>query len=177
MFLAPIYPDKKIYRDGVKVMTYNYVRFLPEAKTLNMLPSYLAYSEGRRQGAYDTLFIDKKGCIAEGTRTNFFAIKNKILYTAPVGKVLDGVTRRTVIDCALENGFKIIEKDIKLEGISKFDGAFLTSTSGKIVPIKTIHSSQFGVHNFGIICEEIKKLIIFYNDYLNKVDVGSSDYK
>jgi hypothetical protein len=52
--------------------------------------------------------------IVEGTRSNFFIIKNKTIYTTPVEKVLDGVTRRTVIDCAKKNGYEVVEKDIKL---------------------------------------------------------------
>lgn len=161
MLLAPQYPDKKIYRDGVSVTSYNYERFLPEAKTLNMLPSYMAFKQAQKAGDYDALFVDNIGNVVEGTRSNFFVIKNKTLYTPPVEKVLDGVTRRTVIACAKENGYRVAEKDIKLKNILKYDGAFLTNTSAKIVPIRTIDSKSFA-----LVDEEIKKLIKLYNEWI-----------
>lgn len=165
MLLAPRYPDKKIYREGVKVVPYIYERFLPQAKTLNMLPSYLAFIVAKEQGACDALFVDNHGHAVEGARSNFFAIKNKTLFTAPVKRVLDGVTRRTVIQCAKKNGYKIIEKNIKLREIFKYDGAFLTNTSTKIVPIRQIDNKKFE-----IVCEEIKNLIRLYGEYIKKSD-------
>ena len=104
--LAPKFLDKKYYKQGVKVISYNYERFLPQAKTLNMLPSYLIYKKAVEAEAHDALLVDKAGNILEGTRSNFFAIKENTIYSAPVDKVLDGVTRRTVIDCALKNNYK-----------------------------------------------------------------------
>ncbi len=169
MLLAPQYPDKKIYRDGVLVNTYQFERFLPQAKTLNMLPSYLAYSAAKKVGAYDSLFIDKKGKVAEGTRSNFFVIKNKTLYTPSVEKVLDGVTRRTVIDCAKQNGYKVAEKEIKLKDIFKYAGAFLTNTSGKIIPVRGIMNYELGIKNFDGICDELKNLIKLYDEYLDNL--------
>jgi len=169
MLLAPVYLEKKNYREGVKVSTYQYERFLPQAKTLNMLPSYLAYRQAKESGAFDCLFLDKKNYILEGTRTNFFAIKNKTLYTTPVAKVLDGVTRRKVIACALENGYKVIEKNILLKDIKDYDGAFLTNTSGKIVPVKRIMSNELGIMEFEVIDEEIKILIKLFDEYLERI--------
>ena len=51
----PLFPDKKLYRDGAHTTMYKYERALPEAKTLNMLMSYLAYREAKKAGAYDAL--------------------------------------------------------------------------------------------------------------------------
>lgn len=167
MFLAPVFPNKKIYHDGVKVTTYNYERFLPQAKTLNMLPSYLAYSLAKKLGAFDALLIDQEGCAREGTRCNFFAIKHKTLYTTPVEKVLDGVTRRTVIECAQQNGYKVVEKNLKIKKLKKYDGTFLTSTSGKIIPIREVEGEI--KLKFADICIELKKLIDCYNKYLDNV--------
>jgi len=164
MMLAPKFLDKKYYKQGVKVITYNYERFLPQTKTLNMLPSYLIYKKAVEVGAHDALLVDHVGYVAEGTRSNFFVIKDKTIYSAPVEKVLDGVTRRTVIDCAEKNGYKLVEIDIRLDDVFNYNGAFLTHTSGKIVPIKTIDNKSFSE-----ICESLKNLIKLYNEYLNNL--------
>ena len=135
--------EKKDYRGGVKVTTFRHERFLPEAKTLNMLPSYLAYREARRAGAFDALLVARDGTIREGTRTNFFAVKGRTLITPPVKLVLDGITRRTVIACARQHGYGIIEDSIRLKEISAYGGAFVTNTSGGIVPVKQIDNFVF----------------------------------
>ncbi len=161
MCLAPKFLDKKFYKQGVKVISYEYERFLPQAKTLNMLPSYLIFKKAAEAGAFDALLLDKDNNIVEGTRSNFFAIKNKTFYTTPVTKVLDGVTRRTVIDCAKKNGFVVAECDVKLSELFNYDGAFLTNTSGKIVPIREVDGRSFDG-----VCGELKELMRFYNEYL-----------
>ncbi|MBI2436390.1 MAG: aminotransferase class IV family protein [Candidatus Magasanikbacteria bacterium] len=161
--LAPKYLEKKEYRDGVKVISYHHERFLPQVKSLNMLPSYIIYKLAQKQNAYDALLIDRNGNISEGTRSNFFAIKNTTLYTPPREKVLNGITRRTVIKCAQKNNFEVSEQEIPLETIFEYDGAFLTNTSGKIVPIRTIDGTSF--EKISLKLMELKKL---YDAHLSK---------
>ncbi len=164
IMLAPKFVEKKNYKTGVKVITKQYQRFLPKVKSLNMLPSYLIFREASKTGAYDALLTDPKNNIHEGTRSNFFAIKNKTIYTPPLNLILEGVTRETVIHCAKKNGYRIIEKKIKLNDVFKYDGTFLTNTSGKIVPIKTIDKKSFKE-----IPQELKNLIKLYNNYLKNI--------
>ncbi|HAT03595.1 MAG TPA: hypothetical protein DCS29_02335 [Candidatus Magasanikbacteria bacterium] len=159
--LAPKFVEKKEYRDGVKAISYSYERFLPQAKTLNMFPSYIIFKKAQKQKAFDAILIDHKGNVTEGTRSNFFVIKNKTLYTPPIAQVLDGVTRRTVIDCAQKNEYEIIEQDILFKNMFEYDGAFFTNTSGKIVPIQTVDDTSYPS-----ITPEIKNLIHLYDNYL-----------
>lgn len=163
MALAPKYPDKKIYKEGVKAITAIYERYLPEAKTLNMLPSYILYKKAVEQNAYDAILCDKEGNIHEGTRSNIFFIKEKKLYTPATETVLNGVTRTGVIACATKLGYTIIEEDIALKNIAAYDGAFFTNTSGKIIPIKEI-----GTHTFGPIPSETAELIKSFDEYLEQ---------
>ncbi len=55
--LAPLFPDRKLYRDGVATITQHFERPWPQAKTLSMLGSYLAYRQARRANCYDALLI------------------------------------------------------------------------------------------------------------------------
>ena len=141
--LNPLFPDKKLYRDGVACITYGYERAFPHAKTLNMLQSYLAYRKAREAGAYDALLIDREGRITEGTRTNFFCIKGKALFTPNEKDILLGVTRKMVLKVAAENGFEIEQKDVRLADLKEYDGAFITSTSSKILPIRSVGDFTF----------------------------------
>jgi len=141
--LNPLFPDKKMYRDGVACVTYPYERPFPHAKTLNMLQSYLAYRKAKEAGAYDALLIDKQGCITEGTRTNFFCIKGRTLFSPDENVILPGVTRKAVLKIAADNGFDVLQKDIRLEDLPQYDGALLTSTSSGIMPVASVRDFTF----------------------------------
>lgn len=157
----PLYPDRKLYISGAKTITINHQRFIPQAKTLNMLGSYLAYKIAKQNNCYDALLIDKNNNIIEGTRTNFFAIKNKTIITQDNNKILQGVTRDILLLIADRNKYKIEIGKIKKNDLSVLDGAFLTSTSSNIMPLKQIDN-----YKFQTISIEIKNLIKIYNDFL-----------
>lgn len=159
--LAPLFPDKKLYSNGAAVKTVQYERFLPNAKTLDMLRSYLYYTKASRQGHYDVLFLDHKDNVLEGSRTNFFVIKGTTLTTPPKEKVLEGVTRQTVIAAAKKSGFIVKEKTIPFSKLGNFDGAFLTCTSAKIIPLVQIDDLKFPE-----IPPKLKELMQIYNKFL-----------
>ncbi len=157
----PLFIEKKEYRLGVKTITFEYERFAPQAKSLNMLPSYIAYKKAKQSNCYDALLLNKRCEITEGTRSNFFAIKNNTLFSPPNSEILQGITRKTVLECAIKNNYSLVEQPLPFSKIFSYDGAFLTNTSGKIVPIKTINNQSFKEITKSIV--QLKKL---YNQYL-----------
>jgi branched-chain amino acid aminotransferase len=162
MALSPLFPDRKLYSEGVKTITVNYERFLPQAKTLNMLPSYLFYKKAKEQECYDALLVSHTGTVLEGTRTNFFAVKGRELFTPPANQVLEGVTRQTVIAIAKRAGFVIHEAAIPLVQLADYDGAFLTSTSSKIVPIRQIDDHSLSIP------QTLRELMDVYDAFLRE---------
>jgi branched-subunit amino acid aminotransferase/4-amino-4-deoxychorismate lyase len=163
--LNPLFPDRKLYKNGADVTTARFERAYPHAKTLNMLPSYLAYRGARQAGAYDALLINSKGCITEGTRTNFFGLKDQTLYSAPEEEILLGVTRDHVIQVARKAGFKLELTDILLDNVKQFDSVFLTSTSSKIMPLKSIDKATWD----SPVSAELAKLMRAFDDFLDTV--------
>jgi branched-chain amino acid aminotransferase len=161
--LAPLFPDRKLYTEGAKTMTVQYERIFPHAKTLNMLPSYVAYTKAKEQGCYDALLTNKHGNILEGTRTNFFTIKDRTIFTPNKDHILEGVTRQTVLFVAKKHGFLIEAWDISEKALHEYDGAFVTSTSSKIVPIKQIDDFVFQE-----IPEALQELMKLYDRFLEK---------
>ena len=140
--LNPLFPDKKLYREGASFITYEYERAFPHAKTLNMLQSYLAYRKAKEIDSYDALLIDNNGCIVEGTRTNFFCLQGKTIFSAPEAKILLGVTRKAMLKVALNNNFTLEERELSWADIQNCDGAFVTSTSSKIIPVRSIDGEE-----------------------------------
>jgi len=161
MCLNPLFPDRKLYKTGVHTVTENYQRPFPHAKSLNMLPSYLAYKKARTAGAYDALLLNQNNEITEGTRTNFFAISGKTIYSPPESEILLGVTRDNVVKIAKQNSYQVIEKSLPFNDLANYDGLFLTSTSSKIMPIKSINKTNF------VIPDELNNLIKLFNEFLD----------
>lgn len=158
--LNPFFPDRKLYKEGAEFITYNYERAFPHAKTLNMLQSYLAYKKAKESGSYDALLINNDGFITEGTRTNFYSIKDKTIYTPRESDILFGVMRKATLKVATENNYQIVEKNIELEDIKSYDGAFVTSTSSKIMPAKSINEIVLNIP------ESLKELMKLLDDFL-----------
>lgn len=162
--LNPLFPNRKLYRNGVTAITYEYERDFPQAKTLNMLPSYLAYRQARAAGAYDALLINRDGNIIEGTRTNFFALKDRTIFTPPESVVLPGVTRHHVLEVARQNNYQLIEQQIPLTSLQEYDDFFLTSTSSKIMPLHSIDAQVIGVPG-----DELLNLMNLFDKYIDKI--------
>ena len=130
------YPDK-LYKQGAKLITWQGERIVPEAKTKDLLNSFLAMREAKKAGALDALLIDRSENIREGTRSNFFAIKDGELITPPIGQVLGGIARKIVLEVSKDD-FIIKEKDISLKNLKEYDEFFITSTSMNVMPIRQI---------------------------------------
>ncbi len=159
--LNPRYPDRKLYKQGAHTITKELERPFPHAKTLNMLPSYLAHLEAKAAGAFDTLLINRSGCITEGTSTNVFAIKDKTIFSPPEDEILLGVTRDNLLKIAKQNGFTVKEKDLKLADIATYDNLFLTSTSAKIMPIRSVNG-----HTWEQVSPALKELMQQFDNSL-----------
>lgn len=164
--LNPRYPDRKLYKDGAHVITVELERPFPHAKTLNMLPSYLAYRNARAAGAYDALLVNRHGCITEGTGSNFFALKNRTIHSPKTKDILLGVTRDNLLKVAARHRFKVVEKDIELSDLKyydHYDNLFLTSTSAKIMPIRSVDKHDWGTPN-----ETLRELMQAFDDFLDR---------
>jgi branched-chain amino acid aminotransferase len=144
MCLNPLFPDRKLYSQGATAITYAYERAFPQAKTLNMLPSFLAYREARQADAYDALLVNRRGQITEGTRTNFFAFRGRTIISPPATDILLGVTRDHVLQVARDSNFELAEQPIQLAELATYDNFFLTSTSAKILPLRSIDNHLIG---------------------------------
>lgn len=107
----------------------------------------LSKHEAEKEGYNDSLMLDHQDFVAEATGANIFFIKenSKEIHTPVPDCFLDGITRRTIIDIAKENNFKINERKIKLEELKDFDACFLTGTAAEVTPVSEIGNYKFKV--------------------------------
>ena len=78
----------------------------------------------------------RNGLITEGTHTNFFAVKNNLVFTAPISNlILEGITRRVVLELCQKLKIKVKEEHIKKDELKNYNEFFITSTTKEITPI------------------------------------------
>lgn len=105
--------------------------------------SILATTEAKSRGFDEALLLDHMGFVAEGPGTNFFFEKDEVIYTPPLGNILPGITRATIIDLAKKIGVKVVEKHFTIEEVKSADSAFFTGTASEVVGIKSIDGESF----------------------------------
>ena len=91
----------------------------------------------------DCLMLDLKKNIAETSACNIFWIKNNTVYTPKKHSILNGVTRRCIIELCLKNKIKIKINDYKLKHIISADSVFMTGTAAEIQIVKKIEKIKY----------------------------------
>lgn len=155
---AHSYPEE-VFEKGIKLATLDYGREFPEIKTINYLLAVSQWKNILKKKASEILYISK-GKVLEASTSNFFMVKNKVLFT-PKNEILEGVTRKLVIKLAKENKIKVIEKDISLKEVLKADECFLTATDKEVLPAVKIDNQIIGNGRPG---EQTKKLLNLYRE-------------
>ena len=126
---------------GVNLITEKDVRWLRcDLNTLNRLPSVLAKQKARVSRAFDALFVRDDGKITETTESNFFIVKDDLIWTHPANNlILNSVTRRLVKErLAVDIGMQVIEKAFDLDFALKAEEAFVAGSRCEIVPVTKI---------------------------------------
>jgi branched-chain amino acid aminotransferase len=100
---------------------------------------------------YEWVFLDPQGFVTEVRIGNLFLIKDGQLLTPPTPGILDGVTRRFVIECALQIGIPVKELPITRHEVYNSDEAFLSNTSWEILPVAELDQRRIGIKIPGLL--------------------------
>jgi branched-chain amino acid aminotransferase len=115
-----------------------------EAKaTGHYVNSVLATMEAKKRGYDEALMLDMNSNVAEGPGANFFFEKNGVLVTPPLGNILPGITRETVIHICRELEIAVEERHFKPEELFEADAAFFCGTAAEITPIESVDGHGF----------------------------------
>ena len=95
-------------------------------------------------GADEVVLLDVGGGVAEAPTANVFAVIDGALVTPPPGRILDGITRDSVLAIARAEGVPAREEALSLEALSRADEAFLTASSYPLAPIASINGVPLG---------------------------------
>lgn len=130
---------------GAAMKSVEDIRWLRcDIKSLNLLGNVLAKQEAHDAGCAEALLV-RDGIVREGSSSNVFGIRNGILYTHPANHfILNGITRRVVIQLANELGIQVEETEFTLEEALQMDEFFFTSTNAEITPAVAIDGQSIG---------------------------------
>lgn len=132
------YPEEILYLEGIHTELMVYQRENPTAKITNPDLTTQANALREKTGAYEVLLVDPSGFVTEGSRSNVFFIKDGSVHTPPLKSVLPGVTRQLIIKTCQAMKVNVIETDINSEDLHTYEGAFISGTSPKILPVRNI---------------------------------------
>ncbi|WP_185156131.1 aminotransferase class IV, partial [Fulvivirga kasyanovii] len=161
------FPPDERYRTGVKLITYPYLRELPEVKTINYMTGIWLKKEIAKAGAFDVLY-HHNGLVCELTRSNFFIVNQQNEIITPDRSILKGVTRRKVLDLARQK-FKVHEAPVSVDDLRTAKEAFLTGTTKKVLPVTLIDDFTIGDGQVGSITKELmQQFSLFEEKYIKQ---------
>lgn len=130
--------------------------------TGNYINSVLATTEAKQKGFDEGLQLDMNGNIAEGPGENIFMEWNGKLYTPPLGHILPGITRQTVMEIAKKEGIEVEERFFTPDELVTADAAFFTGTAIEVAGINSIDHQKFSKEWKDTVGYRISKI---YTDY------------
>ncbi|NOT75825.1 MAG: branched-chain amino acid transaminase [Cyclobacteriaceae bacterium] len=140
-----------------------------EAKaTGHYVNSIMATMESKQRGFDEALMLDMNGFVAEGPGANFFFEKDGVLYTPPLGNILPGITRQTVIEICHELEIPVVEKYFRPEELFEADSAFFCGTAAEINAIESIEGQAFHKlwkKSLGSVVQEAYQSIVMDKSY------------
>ena len=120
--------------------------------------SMLALKEALDNGYDEALLLDSEGYVMEGSGENIFIVRDGVIYTPDLTSALDGITRKTIMGLAADQGLEVIEKRITRDEVYIADEAFFTGTAAEVTPIREVDGRAIGSGTRGPITEKLQTL-------------------
>ena len=158
--------DYQGFVNGEKLILHEYVRDIYEVKTTNYIVPILLQARWKAEGAIDVLY-HKDGLVSESSRSNFFIVdKNDTLIT-PNDQILEGITRKKIIELARQNNLALEIRAVTLEEILAAKETFITSSTKGVLPIVKLDEHRIGNGKVGEISKFLmEKFKVMQNDYI-----------
>ena len=126
--------------------------------TANYANSQLIKMEAIVEGYSEGIALDTHVQISEGSGQNLFLVRDEVLYTSPLSAaVLPGITRSSIMQIALDLGFKVVEESLPRELLYIVDEAFFVGTAAEVTPIRSVDKITVGRGKRGPVTEALQK--------------------
>lgn len=132
------------YARGVSLSIVSVRKNLTEAldariKSTNFLNNILAKIEAKKKEATEGILLNQDGFLTEGTVSNLFFVSSGVLCTPSTENgILEGVTRKVVLEIARKEKIAVVEGSFPPETLLQADEVFLTNTSWEVMPVTRV---------------------------------------
>lgn len=141
------FPTEEQYSRGVKLELFNETRDDPNIKILDTEVRKHANEYIKNKYVYEVLLVNPEGYISEGSRSNFFLLKDNFLLTPPDDIVLQGIARKKVLEICRETTIECEIRNIHKNEIGDYQASFITGTSLKILPVNAIDTYHYSTED------------------------------
>jgi D-alanine transaminase len=130
---------------GIKVTTSEDIRWLRcDIKSVSLLPNSMLYQQAVEQGAGECVLI-RNGMVTEATHSSVVGVKDGMLITHPLTNlILPGITRKVVLEIALESGIPVKEEAISAEELYALDELIICGTGSEVMPVVQVDDRLVG---------------------------------
>lgn len=108
----------------------------------NYLNGYLARRDANQRGFDIGIMLGTDGFLAEGSIESIFIVKDGVLKTPPLGRVLSSITRMSILQAVPEVGIPVIEESISAEELLAADEVFTAHTGIKVEAITRLENRE-----------------------------------
>lgn len=165
-FIHSNYPTKEQYLLGVPTILFHAERDNPNAKVINNKLRETINIKLKEENAYEALLVNNRGEITEGSRSNLFFVKEGKVYTASGENVLIGITRKYIFRACDNLKLEVVEQPITFSMLEYAEGAFITGTSPKVLPIARINEMMIASANNSIMSDIINEYDMILRQYI-----------
>jgi D-alanine transaminase/branched-chain amino acid aminotransferase len=144
---------------GIALMTYEHLRQLPGVKTIDYLMAVSLQSFMKSKGAQDILYYSND-MVTECPRSNFFIVNKSGVLQTPAYNVLQGITRKKILDIAKAQGLEAEETMLTPDDVFNAKEAFITSTTKHILPVWQIDGKKIGSGTTGKLTRQLSESLI-----------------
>jgi len=133
---------------------------IPHAKACGQyLNSILAKIESHKAGYEEAILLDDNGYVCEGSGENLFIVRDGVIYTPPqTAGILDGISRKSVIQIARDLGYELVERNIARAELYLADELFCTGTAAELTPIREVDDHPVGAGKPGEVTRAVQAL-------------------
>ncbi len=139
---SPLQIDDNTEPKKVNIITHEFVRDLPEAKTINYSMGIWLLKKIKEQHAHDVLY-HQNGIVSEFPRSNIFIVTENDEIITPATNALKGITRKRVLELSCK-GYDVKEGTVTLHDIAQAKEVFLTSSTKRIQAVVEIDGKRIG---------------------------------
>jgi branched-chain amino acid aminotransferase len=132
---------------------------IPHAKASGQyLNNVLAKIESLKTGYDEAILLDDHGYVCEGTGEDIYIVRDgEIVTPGQHNSILDGITRRSVIQLARDLGYKVVERSVGRAELYLADEVFLSGTAAELVPVREIDDHPIGTGQPGEVTRVVQK--------------------